>query len=628
MPSDGTPEDPTNRGELSRGLEGIRADAGLPADAKAQREAPFFSVNLPIDDLITRVANLLKSSDGRWGLYRWGKELVTVDELEGTVEVMTPLRFRSWLPQTRGVMPVKDWKPSKEVDPETGQVRQVPVKGELSIDQAKTILASDEMRLKMPVLKGIHSVRLPVLEKRDGDELGLTYLRLLEHGYDAGSGIYTLRSGLDYRTDLDFTEALDYLCGLFQFFGWRSPTRDFSIHLAALMTMYGRGIYDGKSPMIWYNANIQESGKTTLGSYVCWAVHGGPVLTRSLLQDNDEALKTELDTAALNGDPYVFFDNVDWGGSPVKSAVMDEWISNSGRVFRKLGGNQQGKVALRAVTIGTGNKVTLSTDLQRRSLIIDLLNRLSGADRELPAGATLIDEAFFKDDGNRQMALACCWAILKRWDQDGRPLKPGRVLGSFEGWARVIPSVVWHAGQMFGPVLWDCMAESTNEEIGDKESLEFKKLAEFALAEFGPNQEDGPNQGQMRDTFEITVQQFAGVARRNAVATRGLWPAQDIESVMQEEGKPGGWKEPARSKEEEDDGKPLWEEDVPGTAAEERRRRSASEFMNPKMRSAFGNALKLKLDERYFRGPDGELYELKHRVRVTPARYLVTRVKR
>lgn len=612
------PRDNGKRSELADGLASLREDAGLPPAEKQQLEAPFVSVSLPIDDLAIRVADLLKASDGRWGLFRSGGEIVTIDESEGARKEMTARSFRTWLPTVRGVMPVARWVDTEERD-EQGRAIKRPIKGELTKDQAETILASEVLRSKLPVLRGINAVRLPVMDD-ELDERGLPRMRLLDNGFDPKTGIYTTRGGLDYEANVPFDDAVNYFWTLFRYFGWRTPNRDFAIHLTAILSIYGRGIYLGKAPAFVYNANIQESGKTTLASYAVWLVHGIPG-TRPLLKDAEAKLEELLNTAALNADPYVFFDNVDWGSDPVKTVLLDEWLTNPRKIFRLLGGNRQASIELRATTVMTGNRVTLSTDLQRRSLMVDLLNRQSGSERELPEDVTIIDSGFFNNEENRKMGLACCWSILKEWDLNERPLRPGKLLGSFERWSAVMPSVVYFAGQKSAGLVWDCMADSVNEDIGDKESLEYKKLAEAALMEFGPDEA-----GTMRDTLEITVAQFAGVARRNAVATRSLWPEQDVESVMQSEGKPGGWKftAPTSSTKQVDD----FVEFIEAQDDDGGRKKSASEWLSPKTRSSFGNALKVRLHERYFRGPDGELYEFMHRRQVVPARYQITRVKR
>jgi len=446
-------------------------------------------------------------------------------------------------------------------------------------------------------------------------------MRLLKPGFDEASGIYTCRGGVEYREDMPFEEAVSYLWNLFRWFGWRDGQRDFAIHLAAMVTMFCRGIYQGKAPMFFYNANIQESGKTTLASYVTWIVHG-TMRTRPLLPDAEDKLQELLNTSALRGNPYVFFDNINWKGDVVETVLLDEWLTNAEKEFRKLGGNDEGQVVLRSVTLGTGNKVELSADLQRRTLIADLLNRMTGKDRELPDSVEIIDAKFFANIENRRKGLAALWALVRQWDVDIRPAWPFREMGSFNQWSLVVPAIVLHAGRKGAEMEWNCLAETTNEDIGDKESGEFKKLALFVLEEFGPGAD-----AEMRVEFEVSVAQIAGVARRNQVATRKLWPEKDVASVMQTEGMKGGWKHATPSSHEAiediDDFLGGQSHNPEINAARER---SASEWLSPKTRSSFGKELESRLHELDFKGRDGLVYRFTRMAGARVAGYRIEKV--
>jgi hypothetical protein len=582
---------------LADGLRDVARSAGLPEPAAVESQARSLFLGLASDELANKVADILGCADGSEELFVFQDELVTVDALTGQIKLMKSASFRTWLPSARSVMPIKSWTKEGE-----------PIKGSLTKDQAEVILNSDILRARLPVLKAVHHVRLPWLDD-EKDERGLRKLRLLSRGYDQPTGIYTA-GALDFDADMELFDAVNYFYELFRTFAWRNESRDFAIHLAALVTMFGRGLYEAKAPMFVYNANIQESGKTTLAWYATWLCHGTKA-TKPLLQDQEGKLQETLNSMALAGAAYTIFDNVDWGNKPVKTELLDQWISNDEWDFRRLNTNSMIAPKLRGVTLMTGNNLKVSTDIQRRSLMIDLWNPLAGADRVLPPGATLIDGHFFADQANRKRGLMALWAIIREWDKAGRPKKEGRLLGSFESWAAVVPAVVAFAGREAGGKVWDCMALSSNEEIGDKDAREYRAMAEMALAEFGRD----ADKVTMLPTFEITVQQFAGVARRNSVATFALWPEQDVDAVLTTEGKKDGWKyEPAPC------------EDFPPPNEEEQRARSASEWLTPKTRSSFGKALDQRLNDLFFTGPDGYQYHVKKRPRMSPARYAVTRV--
>lgn len=583
--------------QLAEGLRSVAASAGLPAPEVVESRARQVYLNLPPDELCYKIADMLGMPDGSERLFLHQDDVVTVDDETGELKPMKATKLRTWLVDDRKVMPVKTY------EKDTGR----PIKGGLTKDQAEILLSSEILLRKLPVITAVHRVRLPVLD--EPAEGGVRPLRLLRRGFDQATGIYTACS-MPYAEDMDFDEAANYLYGLFRTFAWRNESRDMAIHLAALLTMFCRGLYEGKAPMFVYNANIQESGKTTLAWYVAWLIHGSKA-TKPLLQEQEARLQETLNSMALNGAAYTIFDNVDWGNTPVQTELLDQWISNDEWDFRRLNTNTMVAPRLRGVTMMTGNGLRLSKDLDRRSLMVDLWNPLAGEERELPKGTVYLDGDFFKDPANRARGLAAVWAIVREWDKAGRPRKAGRVLGTFESWSRVIPSLVWFAGDQAGGRVWDCMLPSTNEDIGDKDSREYRRLAEMAIAEFGRDTE-----GTMLEAFEITVQQFAGVARRNAVATFALWPEIDVDAVMSTEGKKDGWRYEAPEAEE-----------FPPPDNEVLRGRSASEWLTPKTRSSFGKALDGKLNDRYFTGPDGHRYHVKKRPRVSPARYAVSRVK-
>ena len=584
---------------LADGLRDVARDAGIPEPEAVASEARMIYLGLAPDELAAKVAGILGNPDGSEGLFLFQDEIVTVEAESGKLKPMKSASFRTWLPDARSVLPVKSW--TKEGEPQ---------KGGLTKDQAELILSSDILRRRLPEIRAVHRVRMPWLDDQK-DERGFRKLRLLPRGYDKASGIFTAGT-LDFEENMELFDAVEYLHSLFRTFAWRNEARDFAIHLAALVTMFGRGLYEAKAPMFVYNANIQESGKTTLAWYVTWLIHGTKA-TKPLLQDQDTKLQETLNSMALAGVAYTTFDNVDWGNKPVKTELLDQWISNDEWDFRRLNTNSMVAPKLAGVTLMTGNNVKLSTDLQRRSLMVDLWNPLAGADRVLPPSATLIDGHFFADEENRKKGLKALWAIFREWDKAGRPKKEGKLLGTFESWAAVVPAIVWHAGKECGGGRWDCMAPSSNEEIGDKDAREYRALAEMALAEFG-RAEDGVT---MLATFEITVQQFAGVARRNSVATFALWPESDVDAVLSTEGKKDGWKY-----------EPVKTDEFPPPDDETMRARSASEWLTPKTSSSFGKALDTRLNDLFFTGPDGLPYHVKKRPRMSPARYAVTRVAR
>lgn len=578
--------------EFAEALSPLAEDMGMARPDLAQMEARTLVASLPPDELALRCADLLGAKDGRHGLFSRNGELVAWDKSRECMMPMIAKRFRTWITTARGIMILKA---KIKHDQETG--KPIIIKGELKKDSAEMILASDVLNDAVPKITGSNPVRLPVMAGAGGE------IRLLQPGYDRETGVWT-GEGLEYDLEMNGMDGAEHLHMLYHTFSWRDPGRDFAIHLASMLTMFCRGLYTGKAPMFVYNANIQNSGKTNLAWQASWAVHG----TRRcmvLMEDGETELIKQLNSHALAQSPYVIFDNVKWDGV-VETPVLDEWISGEEHDQRIMGGNTVAAPKIAGMTLMTGNGVKLSADLQRRARIADLYNPLAGEDRTLPKGAVLVDSAFFADVDQRRKVLASLWSLVRMWDAAGRPGCPGGLLGTFEGWSRVIPGIVYHAGKIFEKE-WNCMAESQNEEVGDKVSRDWKRLALGAMEAFGKDED-----GVMMPRFEVTVKQLAGLARRtgNETAVWPLYPEKDIESVK-------------RCREFHFTSPPDMELNSPEENAE--RDRQASEFFTGKSSSAFGIAVKKALDMRQFKGADGAFYQWDQRKGVAPARYGVER---
>jgi hypothetical protein len=567
--------------------------------------------------LVLRVIEVLR---GRDLIFRSGGEVVTWSESEEGFQVMKPLAFCTWLPSSNGGAVVLHAGTKKETDAAgalTG--KEILVESDLSIHQASIILASEDFKRSLPEVEHVAPVCLPTFTDEQ-DERGLPMIRLCRKGYDAHSKTWTTGEVM-YDENMDVTDAVMWLHDLVQYFAWRQKERDFAIWLAALVTMFGRGLFGGRAPAFFVNANIQESGKTNLTWLITWAIHGSRAV-KTLEDEKEEELAKYLDTVCRTHSPYVNFDNIDWGGKPIKTALLDTFIQEDEHELRKMGNNTElGRYVNRTTVMGSGNNITLSRDLQRRGLLVDLWNPMTGTDRVLPATATLIDDDFFRNEGNRKMVLSACWAMVREWDKSGRPLKPGRLLGSFESWARFAPAVVWHTGGLFKQQ-WDCMIASGNDEIGDKQSRDFARLAQIAVEEYT---KDGD--GKPRDRFEVLVRQFAGIARRHGLdaVTGYLWPETSIEAVLACK----DFKAPARSAEKAaaEDVDALWTEDGGQGTVDAATMAAAAEFMGSKSTASFGKALKTQMHERHFKASDGSVWAFKNLAGSNPRRLLVEKVR-
>lgn len=574
----------------------LAARGGMPIPEGAVLQARTLYVGRermrpPVQQLVPKIVDVLT---GRNLVFRRGEDqIVYRDPATKKFKAMDAETLCTWLPSPQGGQVVLVAGYEKDVGPQ-GESRVID--GDLSVGQSRLVMKSIDFKASLPELRKVNTVRLPVIDA-DGA------LRLLPPGYDAGSKVWT-EMELEYDTDMDVRDAVMWVDDLTRTFSWRCKERDFAIWLAGLLTMYGRGMFLGRAPAFFIGANLPESGKSILTKLITWAVHG----TRNhknLEEDQEEELRKYLDGVARAGMPYVNFENIDLGGRELRMPLLDTFIESSDWEIRVMGGQMIESHTNEAMVLGSANNVTWSRDIQRRSLLCDLYNPLAGAERVLPTGTKMIDADFWQDPQNRQNLLAACWAMVKYWSDQGKPMKPGKLLGSFENWARFAPAVVWHTGQLFSQA-WDCMAENTNDRMGDARSRDFYALARLAVA-----QHVNDANGEPQQRFRVLVKELAGIARRNGLeAVCGyLYPETSIEAVLacKDFKRPA----PATNATPAEDVDGLWEDEQGAPTDDAATIKAASQWMSSKAASSFGKTLTKELHERHFRMQDGAVYGFK-----------------
>lgn len=599
--------------ELASGLAELREAAGVAPSESDALEAATIYVKAPIDDIAAKVAALLQASDGRHGLFRRGREIGTIDEETGTFEVMTARDFITWLPRNRGVMPVEAWKKQLPKD-EGGKPTWKPIKGEITLHQAAVILESKELRTKLPVLEHIHKVKMPVMraaldERGDPKRAGFRKIELLQPGYDAESRTYTLRGGMDFDEKMEPKEGCAFVNELLQWFPWGDAGRSMSIVIAGQLTLFCARLFQGRSPMIFLNANLPDSGKSRLGQLIIWAVHGKAGRAGFSYDDKNEVRKA-LDAVAQDFGPYVFFDDVQRG--KVRNEDLHRWLTAPDWSCRILGTKQTFMGPLYAATIMTINQGKLNEDLERRTLIVDLFSRVKGVDRVLPKTAIMLDDEFFASEAQRGRVLSALWSLVRFWDESGRPPlrthegKAVKPLNSFEGWSRLVPAIVGESG--FGNALEPYNAP----DGGNEEGREIERLVRAVIKEkLPPRPANLP--ADESQIVTITLQEVVSVARRNKLLQDVLWT---VEAVLETKEEKGGFKVTKAC--------PDWVQD------DEWERLQAEVWMNASMRSKFGKMFKNQAAAgRFWNADNGDVVEVgsresndlaKVRLRRMPAR--------
>jgi hypothetical protein len=297
---------------------------------------------------------------------------------------------------------------------------------------------------------------------------------LLPPGFDHESGILALEKGVVVRPDMPVTDAFAFLKRLLREFPFddRKPdgtSRSESVVISAMLTVYGIHLLDPLDcpPFFMMVANEPGAGKSLLGRVAICPAHGPP---RVRFKDqNNEELRKDLASAAIDNDPYYFLDDLE---GRLHSEALNAFGTSStvgGRTLGRLGGGFSAQK--QCVVVITGNNLKPSVPIERRSLRAGLVEVFFDADErkiEHP-----INEKWLCDLRNRGDILSALWALVRDYDEKGRPRQGGRMVKSYEDWCAVIPPIVMHAG--FGD---PCERQPLEAQSGATERADLQELIE------------------------------------------------------------------------------------------------------------------------------------------------------
>jgi len=189
-------------------------------------------------------------------------------------------------------------------------------------------------------------------------------------------------------------------------------------------------------PLFLYLANAEGAGKTMLAKCAISPVYG-LVDTEGAPKDKAEIAK-ELLTTVIEARPYILLDNCK---GHLDSAQLEAFVTSVRWKGRVLGVSKSFSGENNVTVFVTGNGCTVSPDIRRRSLFVELFMENERAeDRKFRR--VLDDAALLAMRGD---ILAALWAFVREWDITGRP-KPSRTHSSFPRWAEIIGGIVEFAG--------------------------------------------------------------------------------------------------------------------------------------------------------------------------------------
>lgn len=364
-------------------------------------------------------------------LYRMDDTYITInissDGTQYSTQEMTPERYCTWSEQ---------WA----VYNKYGSPRDT-TRTNLSPAQANIIMASDQFRNTIPEIREISPIRLPIGAK---DNQGQWNFCPAPIGYDASTKIYTIDSlPINWQANHQPRAIIKWLCAQFSDFPFDAGDCPLIARrsLGAMITaMLGQLLHHccDRYPIICVNANQPGTGKSFMVRCILAPIHG-EIGTTSFSNDDTE-LSKNLNAALFAGSRYIFLDDV----KTLSSNALNRYVVSTIITDRELGKNKQFTKNNRIQFFTTGNNLKTTSDVERRTLPIDLF---FPDDAPTRAYNSPISEHSILTPSWRKTALEALWGMVKAWQKDGCPRYVKKHnLSSFNAYVDIAANIAIHAG--------------------------------------------------------------------------------------------------------------------------------------------------------------------------------------
>ena len=331
----------------------------------------------------------------------------------------------------------------------------------LSKQTAEAILASDTFYTRSAELDLIAEVRLPIWgEPVDGHRT----ISLSPAGYNPSNRTLTVET-LDYTsnfTQLTPEQIRATFDAIFRHFPWApeheyetrtmwrvnattyhtgpqpSTNRSASTLLALMLGQYCR-LMIGRLPMAIINGNQPGTGKSLLAWFLIAPVWG--MAATAAKPASEEELIKYLNTVTQAHKPFALLDDI----ATLASNAINMFATAPLIEGRKMGTDTLFTVTNRTQIITTGNALTTTPDVERRSMIVDLFFDEAATERPIP---TPLEPSDLATASMRCDLLQLLWSLVKNWADAGCPslLNGTTSKASYESYAETVGSILLHNG--------------------------------------------------------------------------------------------------------------------------------------------------------------------------------------
>jgi hypothetical protein len=373
----------------------------------------------------------------------------TLDYQGQRLEAVTPGWLRTWI--ERHVVPFR----AAEQKVAGGKTVTLKIKKSITDDTARAVNVSPQFLDQLPKVERFHPCPMPVI-RDDGT------IELLPPGLDAQSMTFTADAGFTPEL-VTLEEATAGLRDLLGEFAWpEDGGRSMAVHISAMLTVFAGGILPRGTvtPVLIYLGNSEGAGKTLLAS-LAGIPYADPPAAEAAPSDESEWQKKLL-ALTVSGRRLVLLDNLK---RHLDSAALEAYVTSPTFGGRILGVTKEFTGDAGATLLLTGNRLTISPDMRRRALLVELfMPELRAEDRKFKR---ILDAKTIRD--MRPAVVSALWSIVRAWDEAGRP-PCSHDNASFPRWAKTIAGMVEFAG--FGSPL----APAEIEGMGDTDTADFTAL--------------------------------------------------------------------------------------------------------------------------------------------------------
>jgi hypothetical protein len=248
---------------------------------------------------------------------------------------------------------------------------------------------------------------------------------------------------------------------------------------AALLSVFVRELIDGPCPLILFSKPAPGTGASLCASVITLIATGTPPAAMTEAQDPDEWRK-KITTALMNAPAVIFLDNLT---RVLDSAHLAAALTLGTWEDRLLGRHELLRLPIRAVWLGTGNNVTLTTDLNRRTVRVRMDARMERPWLRAEGGFSHPNlEEWVRAERSR--IVHACLTLAMAWVARGRPY--GAVtIGGYEAWSRVLGGLLEVAGIPGFLANTEMRYEEADVEAADEKTFVAKWWADFGSAPKG-----------------------------------------------------------------------------------------------------------------------------------------------